>query len=608
MCLHLKAQDPASSSPSKEASPKFEVRGYHLSGNSLLSTNEVQQVTQPFTGPSVDLNGIRRALAALVSEYRSRGYVTVGVTLPPQQLTNGIVEVQSTEGRLAEIAVAGNRRFTETNIRRALPSLETNVLLNTRWFQPELDRANANSDRQIYPVIGPGPEPGTSTLTLKVRDRLPLHGHVEIDNRSTPGTPPLRVDSAIQYNNLWQRDHQIGFQYGFSPQELKQASVPADHFFDTPRIANYSGFYRLPVGIGDGAREDFERQTGPFGYDPIRRTFQAPPLSGDPDLIFYASRSASETGLHFGARDVKTNNAFLSLATQTVDQSLTWNETIGTRFTLPLEEFAGIHSSLSVGADFKTYHALSFSTNLTYVSVFGTNSFGNRELIYSDTVPFDSNSASTLFYVPLAVSWSGSRSDSNGVTFVSLNTATFLSALASNDAALRNVAGSSRAGGNFVTVNLSGVREQKLPRNWTLSLRANGQWASTKVIPNEQFGLGGTAGVRGYEEGEQYGDSGWRISIEPRTPPIAIGQINTEHGTIPITLRGTVFLDYGERYLVDAPVGVNSRLEMLGTGVGVVVHAGETLEGRLTLAWALLDTPASHAGNARAYFSLGVQF
>jgi hypothetical protein len=32
--------------------------------------------------------------------------------------------------------------------------------------QRELDLANASRDRQIYPVIGPGFEPGTSELTL----------------------------------------------------------------------------------------------------------------------------------------------------------------------------------------------------------------------------------------------------------------------------------------------------------------------------------------------------------------------------------------------------------------------------------------------------------
>ncbi len=101
--------------------------------------------------------------------YRERGFVTVSVGLPQQKLTNATVKVKVTEGRLAAINVTGNHHFSEENVRRALPSLHTNMLLNSHVFQRELDTANVNRDRQIYPVIGPGPEPDTSALTLKVK-------------------------------------------------------------------------------------------------------------------------------------------------------------------------------------------------------------------------------------------------------------------------------------------------------------------------------------------------------------------------------------------------------------------------------------------------------
>ena len=135
--------------------------------------------------------------------------------------------------------------------------------------------------------------------------------------------------------------------------------------------------------------------------------------------------------------------------------------------------------------------------------------------------------------------------------------------------------------------------------------------SSAPLVSNEQFALGGLSGVRGYEEGEEFGDTGWRVLIEPRAPPFALGQINAEQGVIPITLRGSVFVDYGERYVVSplaAAVGREPTRRMLGTGVAGTVNAGQHLELRLAVAWALLGTPASHAGEARGYFSLGVQF
>ena len=99
---------------------------------------------------------IRSALGQLQTAYRERGFVTVSVGLPPQKLTNATVKVRVTEGRLADIKVQGNNWYSTPNVLRALPSLHTNMLLNSHVFQRELDLANANRDRQLYPVIGPG--------------------------------------------------------------------------------------------------------------------------------------------------------------------------------------------------------------------------------------------------------------------------------------------------------------------------------------------------------------------------------------------------------------------------------------------------------------------
>ena len=154
--------------------------------------------------------------------YRERGYVTVSVGLPPQKLTNAEVKVKVTEGRLAAINVKGNRWFSTDNVLRALPSLHTNMLLNSHVFQRELDLANASRDRQIYPVIGPGPEPGTSELTLKVKDRLPLHARLEVNNQATPGTP--RFARQLQRRNtttcgIW--NIRSGVQYSFRLSKFK---------------------------------------------------------------------------------------------------------------------------------------------------------------------------------------------------------------------------------------------------------------------------------------------------------------------------------------------------------------------------------------------------
>ena len=185
-------------------------------------------------------------------EYHNRGYDTVKVTVPQQRLTNAVFKFLVFEGRLAGIVVSGNRYYSSNNVMRALPGLHTNLFLNSKLFQPQLDLANANQDRQIYAEIQPGPDSNTTLLVLRVKDRLPLHAKLEANDQSTPGTPELRLATSAVYDDLWQLDHSVGLQYTFSEEDYKRGGDW--NLYDRPLVANYSAFYRLPLACPNRSR------------------------------------------------------------------------------------------------------------------------------------------------------------------------------------------------------------------------------------------------------------------------------------------------------------------------------------------------------------------
>lgn len=583
-------------------SRSFEVKNYQVEGNTLLATNQVSQVFSNAVGPHVTFEQIHEALGKLQLLYREKGFVTVAVGLPQQQLTNGIVRVQVTEGRIVAINVIGNRYTSSNNVMRSLPGLHTNMFLNNKWFQPALDVANANSDRQIYPVVGPGPDPGTSALTLKVKDRLPLHGHLEFNNRGTLNTPPFRIDTALQYNNLWQLDHQMGLQYTFVPDQAKFADqLPA--FYDIPLIASYSAFYRMPLGSPASMEELFNSSPSDFGFDEVSRQFRRPPVTGQSEVIFYASRSTTDSGLRLGATNTIAITQLAEIYSIPSGRDLSITENLGSRFSYPLPEWRTIRSSFSAGLDYKSYRLASYNTNTTKFALYALQQ-GERVFVKEADVPLDSQSAAGVHYLPFALSWTASGKDRFGASSFSFNNTLNLRALSSSDASFQQTAGNPDTSANFYVASASLSREQTLYHAWNALLRANGQWANKPVISNEQFGIGGTGGVRGYEEGEEYGDAGWRVLLEPRTPFYNIGMMD---GTMPTRIRGSLFLDYGERYLY-SPGRREGSLAMCGTGFSLNTVIGQNFEGRFTLAWSLLDTPNTPAGKARAYFSVNAQF
>ena len=133
--------------------------------------------------------------------------------------------------------------------------------------------------------------------------------------------------------------------------------------------------------------------------------------------------------------------------------------------------------------------------------------------------------------------------------------------------------------------------------------------------------LAGTGGVRGYQEGESYGDSGWRAQFDLRAPAVNVGYFPTATGEIPASLRCSCFMDYGDVNILDRPAIIGHYLNEWGTGIGFFLTIGEHVTARLTLAWALLATADGGAvknngtppvqtpeGDMQAYFSIGCQF
>lgn len=581
--------------------PAFEVRRYAVEGNTLLSPAVIDKVLHDYTGPAIDLDKIRQGLTELQLAYRGRGYPTVSVTLPQQQLTNGVVKVRVVEGRLADIQVVGNNHFSSNNVLAALPSLRTNVVLNSQIFQRDLDEANANRDRQIYPVIGPGPEPGTTALTLKVKDRLPLHARFDFNNQSTPGTPALRMNYAMQYNNLWQREHQAGFQYNFSPESFRESNQLPWRFFDQPSIASYSMFYRAPITLGDG-QAAANANPGDFGFDEVTRRFRPPPASGRTELLFFASRSDIDSGVRFAAPNVLTPDPFRT-EIQPVGQDLTVNENLGLRLVTSLPPLGSFRQSLSFGVDFKNYRVASFNTNFALTTITTTNN--SQPELHQTTTELDSRqSRNSVLYLPFTLRWDVSRPDKWGSTSFNLNNSVNVAGILDDGEAFRRTVYSAKATGTYVTAGAGLTRVQRLHEDWSLLLRADGQWANEPLLSNEQFGLGGLSGVRGYRDGQEYGDTGWRATIEPRAPEVELGMVENW----PMRLRSSVFLDYGERYLLEPAPSRASTTRMLGTGFTAAVTIGEAIDFRIGAAWALRDLPGVTAGSMRIYFGLGIMF
>ncbi|HKU16663.1 MAG TPA: ShlB/FhaC/HecB family hemolysin secretion/activation protein [Steroidobacteraceae bacterium] len=230
--LPARAQDAA---PAEAAGESFDVWEIRVVGNGVLANREIEEVVYPFLGPQRTIATVEQARVALETRYRDRGYGTVFVDIPEQDVDGGIVRLRVTEGKLDRIRVVGSRYYSNRAIRNRLPSLQRGEVLQLTQFQEQLTALNRQSrDRSIVPVLRAGSRPGNVDVDLKVTDKLPMHATAEVNNKYTANTSHSRANLTWSFDNLWQRMHSLSLQYQTAPEEPREARVLA-------------GTYVLPV-------------------------------------------------------------------------------------------------------------------------------------------------------------------------------------------------------------------------------------------------------------------------------------------------------------------------------------------------------------------------
>lgn len=216
---------------------RFDVREYRVEGARRLERLEVERAVYPFLGPervAADVDGARLALE---EAYHAKGYETVSVVIPQQDPRHGVIRLQVVEGRVGRLRVEGARFFLPSGIRRAAPSVAEGGVPNMKEVTRDVVELNRLADRRVTPELTAGAEPGTVDITLRVEDKLPLHGALELNNRYSADTSPLRLNGSLSYGNVLQRGHTLGLSFQVAPQDFDDAQV-------------YSGYYLARVSEG----------------------------------------------------------------------------------------------------------------------------------------------------------------------------------------------------------------------------------------------------------------------------------------------------------------------------------------------------------------------
>ncbi|MBI5462533.1 MAG: ShlB/FhaC/HecB family hemolysin secretion/activation protein [Gammaproteobacteria bacterium] len=279
-----------------QQSPHFDILEYTVSGNTLLERTLIERIVYQHLGEQKGIDAVEQARQALEQAYRDAGYPTVFVDIPEQDVQGGVVRLQVTEGRIERLRISGSRYYSLGKITAEVPSLAAGGIPKMENVQAELEQINrASPDRSVAPVLRAGKTPGTVEVELKVKDRVPLHGSLEINNRNTADTTTTRTMGSLRYDNLWQKFHSVSAQYQTAPENTDEVQV-------------FAGTYVMPF------------------------------LDANSKLAFYAVKSSSDVATVSDLAVIGDGNIY------------------GVRAVFPFAAQADFFHSLTLGADYKDFN------------------------------------------------------------------------------------------------------------------------------------------------------------------------------------------------------------------------------------------------------------
>ncbi|MBI1889070.1 MAG: ShlB/FhaC/HecB family hemolysin secretion/activation protein [Burkholderiales bacterium] len=133
---------------------------------------------------------------------------------------------------------------------------------------------------------------------------------------------------------------------------------------------------------------------------------------------------------------------------------------------------------------------------------------------------------------------------------------------------------------------------------WMMRLGLNGQYAKDSLVPGEQFGVGGSASVRGYQEREVSDDVGYSTIAEMYTPNLCDGSASLAQ------CRVLVFYDYGHVSRNNPLSGEIPSTSISGVGVGLRLVAQKYFTLQMDVGRALRTGAATAKGENRVHFKM----
>lgn len=189
------------------------INAFDVIGSTVFSESDLAKITDPYLNRPLTPADLFEVRSAITQRYVDQGYVNSGAYIPPQTLTDGILQIQVLEGRLTDINVTINGRLSPNYVRDRL-ALAGATPLNSERLLDGLRVLQIDPLIQtITAELATGTEPGTSILDVEVTVADTFDVELRTDNNRSPSVGSWRRGIALTEGNLLGQGDRIELEY-----------------------------------------------------------------------------------------------------------------------------------------------------------------------------------------------------------------------------------------------------------------------------------------------------------------------------------------------------------------------------------------------------------
>lgn len=181
-----------------------------------LAAADVQQALHGLLGKPITAALLGKIRTTIQHRLTAIHRPFAAIAIPRQQVHDGVLQVLVIEARLGTVKVEGAEYFSPQQYRDAVP-LAPGQPIDSRALSAATDAINANQYRQAAIVASPGEAVGTTDLTIRAKDRLPLSLNLGFNNDGNNSTGLYQITTDIDWGNAFWRGDDLNYQFTATP-------------------------------------------------------------------------------------------------------------------------------------------------------------------------------------------------------------------------------------------------------------------------------------------------------------------------------------------------------------------------------------------------------